>query len=211
MNYFFYFNYNKNMNQILFYKNRINKIIKSFYKNILCGIIVVGLIVILFMIKDKNIMKNNEIYSDVINTNIKLNQIYKLDLEKNDEKNDEILGRIVIEKINLDYIIFNDYSEELLKVSICKLLENKGNITLIGHNYDNGKFFSDINKLENDDKISIFMGNVEYKYIVYDKYEVFEEDVSPLEGNNIQEITLITCNNFNKMRLIIKAKKENKM
>ena len=186
------------MNQILFYKNRINKIVKLFYKYILYGIFVVGVIVIVFMFKDKNIMKNNEIYSEIINTNIKLNQIYKL-------------GRIVIEKIDLDYIIFNDYSEELLKISICKLLENKGNITLIGHNYDNGKFFSDINKLENDDKISIFMDNVEYKYIVYDKYEVFEEDLSPLEGNNIQEITLITCNNFNKMRLIIKAKKENRM
>lgn len=199
------------MNQILFYKNRINKIVKLFYKYILYGIFVVGVIVIVFMFKDKNIMKNNEIYSEIINTNIKLNQIYKLNLEKNDEENDEVLGRIVIEKIDLDYIIFNDYSEELLKISICKLLENKGNITLIGHNYDNGKFFSDINKLENDDKISIFMDNVEYKYIVYDKYEVFEEDLSPLEGNNIQEITLITCNNFNKMRLIIKAKKENRM
>ena len=44
-------------------------------------------------------------------------------------------------------------------------------------------------------------------YKVYDKFEVNVSDMSPLDQNIlVREITLITCNNSNKKRLIIKAR-----
>ena len=67
-------------------------------------------------------------------------------------------------------------------------------------------FFSNIDKLGINDKIVVYINNIEYEYIVYKKYEVFEDDLSPLQDNGFSEITLITCNNLNKKRIIIKAK-----
>ena len=44
-------------------------------------------------------------------------------------------------------------------------------------------------------------------YKVYDKFEVLPSDLScTVQDNTKKEITLITCNNQNKKRLIIKAK-----
>ena len=49
-------------------------------------------------------------------------------------ENSVIFGTIKIPKINLEYIIFRNYDEELLKISICKFaggeLEENGNIAL---------------------------------------------------------------------------------
>ena len=44
-------------------------------------------------------------------------------------------------------------------------------------------------------------------YKIYDKFETVASDTSCIKQNkSIKEITLITCNNSNKKRLIIKAK-----
>ena len=42
------------------------------------------------------------------------------------------------------------------------------------------------------------------------KYEVDETDTSPINYNykNVYELTLITCNNFNNNRIIVKARTE---
>ena len=52
----------------------------------------------------------------------------------------------------------------------------------------------------------VWIGN-KVTYTIFDKFEVDISDISPLEQNNfVREITLITCNNSNKKRLIIKAR-----
>ena len=45
------------------------------------------------------------------------------------------------------------------------------------------------------------------EYTVYDKYEVSKDnsDVLSQDTNGKIELTLITCNNWNKKRIIIKA------
>ena len=47
-----------------------------------------------------------------------------------------------------------------------------------------------------------------YIYIVFEKYEVKENNLSPIYNYNKNEktLTLITCNNLNNNRIIIKAK-----
>ena len=83
-----------------------------------------------------------------------------------------------------------------------------GNVCIAGHNYDNGIFFSNLYQLEVGDIINVYtMSGMEIVYTIYDKFESVPTDVSCLNQNiDFKEITLITCNNLNKKRLIIKAK-----
>lgn len=86
--------------------------------------------------------------------------------------------------------------------------EISGNLCIAGHNYDNDKFFSKLNELKKGDKINIYNENGKvYIYIVYDKYEVKSNDLSPIYDydKNSKQLTLLTCNNFNKNRIIVKA------
>lgn len=123
-----------------------------------------------------------------------------------------IIGKITIEKINLNYSILSTCSEELLKIAPCRLCGPEpnqiGNLCIAGHNYDNGKFFSNISKLSIGDSIRIYDLNNEYvEYSIYDKFEVEINDTSVLnQDTNNKELTLITCNNKKKNRFILKAK-----
>ena len=82
------------------------------------------------------------------------------------------------------------------------------NLCIAGHNYDNGIFFSNLNKLKVNDKIIIY-NNSDYKYTytIYKIYEVNENDLSPIYDYEADknELTLITCNNLSKNRIIVKA------
>lgn len=84
---------------------------------------------------------------------------------------------------------------------------------LLGHNYNNGEFFSNIPKLCIGDKI-FFTDNYNniIEYEIYKKYEIDQKDISCTnqETNGMKEITLVTCNNFNGNRIIIKAIEINK-
>ena len=86
-----------------------------------------------------------------------------------------------------------------------------GNVTLAGHNNLNGTLFGKIKKLENGDVIELTdIQNVTLKYKVFKKYSVDPNDITVIlpEQENVREITLITCTNGNKNRLIIKAREE---
>ena len=208
MNRFFIFSYNRDVNQILSVKEikKNTKKIVKYYKLILIGMISLIIIVSLFCLNDKLEFKNNIIYSKNINMFGRIEEIYS----NNDfEENNKYFGRIVIEKIDLDYMILNNFTDENLEISICRINGDNinENISLVGHNFENNMFFSNIDKLVINDKIVLYVKNKEYVYKVYKIYEVYENDLSPLQDNEISEVTLITCNNFNKKRVIIKAKK----
>ena len=123
-----------------------------------------------------------------------------------------IIGKITIDKINLNYSILSTCSEELLKIAPCRLCgpepNQRGYLCIAGYNYDNGKFFSNISKLSIGDSIRIYDLNNEYvEYSIYDKFEVEINDTSVLnQDTNNKELTLITCNNKKKNRFILKAK-----
>ncbi len=126
-----------------------------------------------------------------------------------------LFGIIEIPKINLYYPVFSQLSEELLKVSPCKFYGDTpsvdGNICIAGHNYDNSLFFSKISSLSQEDEIFIFDSKgTQYVYFVYNVYEVSETDLSPVLDytENEKILTLVTCNNFNSNRIIVKAKQK---
>ena len=111
----------------------------------------------------------------------------------------------------MSYPVFNTLDEELLKISPCKFygnnLNENDNICIAGHNYDNGKFFSNISLLQTNDEIYIYSNNEKFVYVVTSNYEVTQNDLSPIFNYNKNEnvLTLVTCNNFNNNRIIIAA------
>lgn len=124
-------------------------------------------------------------------------------------------GIIEIPKIDLYYPVFSNLSEDLLKISPCKFYGNtpdtNGNICIAGHNYDNSLFFSKLSTLSENDEIYIFDNNGnQYVYLVYNIYEVIDSDLSPIFDyeQNEKTLTLVTCNNFNSNRIILKAKQK---
>lgn len=123
-----------------------------------------------------------------------------------------VIGILEIPKINIYYPIFSNCDENLLQISPCKIygpLPGKiGNLCIAGHNYDNTKFFSKINSLNNGDEIILYdNSNKKFYYFVSDIYEVKSDDVSPIYSydKNLKQLTLITCNNLNNNRIIVKA------
>lgn len=128
-------------------------------------------------------------------------------------------GKVTIPKINVEYAILNGETdsevetEELLKLSPVKFhgpeINEVGNYCIVGHNYRNSKFFSKVPTLVNGDIIQITdsIGNM-IEYQVYDKYTVEPTDVSCTSQNTDgkKEITLITCTDDSKLRVIVKAR-----
>lgn len=122
-------------------------------------------------------------------------------------------GIIHIPIIDLYYPVFSHLTEDLLKISPCKFYGDtpdvNGNICIAGHNYDNSLFFSNLFRLSIGDKIFIFDNDgIQYVYFIYDIYEVKDTDLSPVLHYQSDEkiLTLVTCNNFNDNRIIVKAK-----
>ena len=128
-------------------------------------------------------------------------------------------GRIEIPKIKVDYPILSgetkseQETEALLKMSPLKFhgpeINEVGNYCIVGHNYRNSKFFSKVPTLENGDIIRITdMSGKVVEYSVYTKYNVVPSDTTCTDQrtNGKKEITLITCTNDSKERVIVKAR-----
>lgn len=61
------------------------------------------------------------------------------------------------------------------------------------------------------DKIYLYdIYGYRYIYTVFDFYEVYESDLSPVfdYDKDVKELTLITCNNLNSKRFIVKSKSQ---
>ena len=129
------------------------------------------------------------------------------------------IATINIPKINVEYPILDgetdsvEETEALLKISPTKFWgpepNEVGNFCIVGHNYRNSRFFSKVPTLENGDIIEITdLAGQTINYRVYNKYEVDPTDVSCTTQltNGNKEITLITCTNDSKMRVIVKAR-----
>ncbi len=86
-----------------------------------------------------------------------------------------------------------------------------GNLCIAGHNYVDNKFFSRLSELSKNDSIEVYdLSGKKITYLVFDEYEVEANDLSctSQEVGNNKIITLITCNNVNGLRTIIKAKEK---
>lgn len=127
-----------------------------------------------------------------------------------------VVGTMKIPAINLEYPIVQDVSTTALEKALIALypsgdnLNLPGNTVIIGHNYRNGMFFSNLKKLTNGAKIYVtdFRGK-SLTYEVYNKFEASSTDTSfyTRDTNGLAELTLSTCTDAsNDQRTIIFAK-----
>jgi sortase A len=127
------------------------------------------------------------------------------------------IGVIRIESIDLKLPIVEGISAQDLKVAPghipgTALPGQIGNAVIAGHrSYSYGRMFNRLEQLEKEDTITIDMGGQSYAYVIYDKKMVDPTDISVLNHNNKDQIvTLITCDEQGKQRLILHAKLKQK-
>ena len=124
-----------------------------------------------------------------------------------------VVGTIEIPQTSLKYPILEKVTKGSIEVAVAVLYgpgpNQVGNTVIVGHNYRNGLFFSNNKKLSNGDKV--YITDLEGKrvtYTIYDKFEATSEDTSfyTRNTNGAREITLSTCTDDSKYRIIILAK-----
>lgn len=189
------------------------------YKTILVMLVITALVLATFIIKkyiEGNKIENNiqsvlqEIKKEKQSNPNQIDVIKEIDEEIEGYK---VVGIINIPKINIEYPILEKTNKESLKLSITKFwgekINQKGNVVLAGHNNLNNKMFGKIDKLENGDIIELTDSQmVAVEYQVFDKYIIDPNDINcifPVEENT-REVTLITCTNRDKNRLVVKAR-----
>lgn len=148
-------------------------------------------------------------FSDIGNTNVNEQIDEKkekktptiLNIDMPDKMGDyNVIGQLVIEKIDLKKYILNKTTKDSLNLSVTKLygpsVNGEGNLCVIGHN-SKGLFIK-LKKLEiNDTFYIVDKENCEkVTYQIYDKYTVNPTDLNCLNQrtNDEREVTLITCN-----------------
>lgn len=187
------------------------------FSNILLLILIISAIVLIAIIgvKYSERRKNEEAVKEVVS------QINN-DVQKGNDDNQipyieydgyQVIGTIQISKINIEYPILIETNEDSLEKSITRVGNGKvneiGNLTLSGHNYLDGSMFGKIDQLEKEDEISILdLNGNRITYKIFDIFVTDPNDVSVLEPveEGTREVTLITCTNGNRNRLIIKAR-----
>lgn len=187
--------------------------------NIILIILALILLVVISIIAFKRInnqIKEKELINTVADIKVKLEEIKE---SENDEKTItkykgyDIVGIIEIPKMNIEYPIINQTSDETMALSITKFWGNNvndiGNFTMAGHNYFDGTMFSNTNKLNIEDTIKMTdLDGKTIEYKVFDKYIIDPNDVKCVQSvkENTREITLITCINGRNNRLVVKAR-----
>ncbi len=187
------------------------------YKIIFC-ILIISIILVIGLILIKNIESNEnekknqevvEVFSSVDNTQ-------KQQLTMDGYK---VIGIIKIPAIDLEYPILEmdvsnpEEAKEPMRLAIIKYwggdVNGYGNLSLAGHNNYNGTMFGKTKNLKIGDIVELTdLNNQTVQYQIYDIFKTDPNDVTILEtkDENVREVTLITCTNGNRERLILKAK-----
>ena len=128
----------------------------------------------------------------------------------------ETLGVVKIPKFNITYPILSKTTDALMKIAPCKFHganpNEVGNLCVIAHNYRRkGVFFSDVPKMVVGDIVEIQdLSQRTIQYVVYDIHTVLPDNVEDTtqKTNGRKEVTLITCTNDSKQRVIVKCREK---
>ena len=174
--------------------------------NLIIAVLIVALIVVIAMIILRyggNHLNEKEVSASIV----------KIEEKLNEETTYKIEGIIEIPKIGIKYPVIDHTNEETMKVCITKFwgpqANEIGNYTVAGHNNKDGTMFGKTKYLQIGDKIKLTnLKNETVEYEIFKIYSIDPDDVSCVESveNNTREITLITCTNGHKNRLVTKAR-----
>lgn len=190
---------------------------KKVYNVLLIILIISAIIVgIMIIIKyGKNRLNEKELNLTIIEIEEKLEKKQNDETIESSYKGYEIEGIIEIPKIKIKYPILNKTTEETMKISVTKFwgpdLNQIGNYTIAGHNNKDGTMFGKTKNLQIGDIIKLTnLKNEVIEYEIFDIYSINPNDVSCVESvkAKTREVTLITCTNGHKNRLIVKAREK---
>ncbi len=192
---------------------------KVYMYKVIYILLIIALIVVVILIAGKELTSRNneklnkEVLSE-FNNITDTNQIGELTLNGYD-----VIGKVKIPKINIEYPILNietsnpEETKVPMRYGIVKYwggnVNDYGNLSIAGHNNYNGTMFGKTKKLEIGDIVELTdLTNKTIQYKIYDIFVTDPNDVSILktEDETVREVTLITCTNGNKERLILKAR-----
>lgn len=194
------------------------KIYKAiFYMLLIVAIVVIGMIIYKYVCESVNEKESQDAVAAFSN----------IDFSENEEesgsqleyKGYKVIGIVKIPKIDIEYPILDigdidpESAKAPMKISIIKYwgenVNDYGNLSIAGHNNKSGTMFGKTKKLEIGDIVELTdLTGQTIQYSIYDIFVTDPNDVSILlpKDENIREVTLITCTNGNKQRLILKAK-----
>lgn len=191
-----------------------NKVYKVIYILLIISLIVVVILIAGKELTSRNNEKLNQEVLSEFNNITDTNQIGELTLNGYD-----VIGKVKIPKINIEYPILNletsnpEETKVPMRYGIVKYwggnVNDYGNLSIAGHNNYNGTMFGKTKNLEIGDIVELTdLTNRTTQYKIYDIFITDPNDVSILktEDETVREVTLITCTNGNKERLILKAR-----
>lgn len=159
------------------------------------------------------ILADDENQTNETNTQPEANQSNNQNYQANNGKTYTTEATLNISALGINYPVLSETSEELLKVSLNKFWgpspNEVGNYCIVGHNYTNKKMFGKLSEIKNGDTVDLTSINGDtVTYVVYNKYIVEPDDVACTSQltNGQREVTLITCTNHGKQRLVVKAR-----
>jgi len=127
---------------------------------------------------------------------------------------DDIIGVLIIPKLNVTAPVKDGTSQEVMKTSVGHFVESdywNGNVSFASHNGGtNAHYFEKINLLKENDEIEYLTKLGSKKYMVSKVFKIESTDWSEVyknsEENEKNTITLITCiNGFPNYRLCVKG------
>jgi len=200
------------------------KIYKAiFYMLLIAAIVVISMIVYKYGSNQKNEKESQEAVAAFSNIDFSNNEEESGSQEQNpiqfEYKGYKVIGIVKIPKINLEYPILEigdidpDNAKAPMKISIIKYwgenVNDYGNLSIAGHNNKDGTMFGKTKKLKKGDIVELTdLKGQTIQYSIYDIFVTDPNDISILlpKDELVREVTLITCTNGNKERLILKAK-----
>ena len=189
------------------------KIYRAIFIILLLGTII---LIVLIAMKQLNSMENEKENEEVLETfsNVEIQNSETVQL-----KGYNVIGIVSIPKIDIQYPILAietsnpEETKEPMRYGIVKYwggnVNDYGNLSIAGHNNYNGTMFGKTKNLEIGDVVELTdLTQTTMQYEIYDIFVTDPNDVSILATNDetIREVTLITCTNGNRERLILKAK-----
>ncbi len=127
----------------------------------------------------------------------------------------EVIGKIEIPAIDLSYPILERATPSSIELSVAHLYgvqpNEIGNMVIVGHNYRNGSFFGNNDRLQLGDKVYITDNSgTRIAYNIYNIYETSRDDSDYMQRdtNGKREISLSTCTDNSQAVLIIWAVEE---
>ncbi len=161
-------------------------------------ILIITIIIISTLTTIKISSKNNFIFKKIHNI---INTSNKIIFNKNLNTDKNIIGKLIIKKLNINESLYKITSKEnnvekhitILKESI--LPDQDNSIIFLAAHSGTGKiaYFKDLNNLKINDEIIFYYKNITYKYYVKDIWEEKKNGFINVNKENTNQLILTTC------------------